>query len=155
MSKFVTHLMVCDDTTLVTLTNMPNDIAAIAQVFQEVAKAGINVDMICQTPPYKDVQDLSFSIGDEDLPKALSVTAALQKQFPHVKTDVNAGNTKLSFFGEAMREQPGVAADIFSVLAQNGIAVKLITTSERHVSVLIDAQDVDPAMTAAKEAFGL
>lgn len=154
MANGVSDVMVVDDVVLITLTSLPRDIQTTARVFDAVAKAGVNVDMICQTPPYRDVQDLSFTVGEAEMSRVLTVVSDIQKNAPGVSTDVNAGNTKLAFCGE-MRDLPGVASGIFQLLAERGVGVRLITTSERTVSVLVDAQDVDKALDAAKEQFNI
>ncbi|OQB15554.1 MAG: Aspartokinase [Firmicutes bacterium ADurb.Bin193] len=138
---------------LVTLTNIPNTAAVLADIFGEIGAAKINVDMICQTVPYKDKINLSFTINESDLQKTLEVVGGLKERYKGIVTEVSAGNCKFMIYSELLKTQWGVAARLFSALAQNGLEIKLITTSDTEISVLLDSVSFDKATAVLKKEF--
>lgn len=150
LNTVITKVYTSSEITLVTLREISSDINVLSQVFTSIAQAGINIDMINQTPPLQDTISISFTIADEDLPKVLIVIGKYQKQFPGLRTDINSGNCKVLLYGEKMVETPGVGAWAFNCLAQKNIQVKLITTSDVDISLLIDGGDESLAI----ESFG-
>ena len=140
---------------LVTVDKLPNNINIISGIFNSIAEQKINIDMISQTPPYKGSISVSFSLPSEDLVKALGALNRFKKEVPGLTIEVDAGNTKLSIYGEEMKNLSGVAARLFTVLAANGIEIKLVTTSEVDISYLIYEKDVDKAIESIKEEFNI
>lgn len=155
LDSIVTNYSVVNDVALITLDKIPNDIKIIAEIFNAVAKENINIDMISQTPPYSGVVNISFSIPSKDLSKAISTLGRFKKDIPQLRLDIDANNTKISVFGEGMRNIPGVAANLFTLLAGNGIDIKLVTTSEVDISYLISAKDEDNAIESIKKEFNI
>ncbi|MCX7842646.1 MAG: ACT domain-containing protein [Clostridia bacterium] len=153
--KPVTNISVSYNVALVTVDNLPNSINIISEIFNSIARQKINIDMISQTPPYKGSISLSFSIPSEDLVKAIAALNGFKKDVPNLHIDVDADNTKISIYGEEMKNLHGVAARLFTVLAANGIEMKLVTTSEVDISCLIYEKDVDRAIQAIKKEYGL
>lgn len=153
--KIITNLWIADDVSLVTIENMPNSIESIALVFDKMSEHGVNLDMISLVSSLAHTTGMSFTMSDEECAKALSVINGLQQDMPGIKVFVNAGNTKLSVYGEQMRNTPGACAQVFSVLAGHGIEVKMITTSEVDISVLIATEYADAAVAAVADRFGL
>lgn len=133
----ITTITVTEDVTLVTLRSSPADIRFISHVFLEIAKKGVNVDMISQTTPVGSITSLSFTVSDEQIGEILEVCALLRRETPQIKTDIHSGNCKISFSGEVMRTKPGVAAHVFDALAEIGTDIRMITTSEVDISILI------------------
>jgi aspartokinase len=86
---------------------------------------------------------------------ALSALNEFKKTAKDLRVEVDADNTKLQVYGEGMRNLPGVAARLFTVLAGEGIEIKLVTTSEIDISYLIYEKDVDKAISAIKKEYGL
>ena len=140
---------------LVTVDNLPIDMALISEIFNSIAREKINIDMISQAPPYRGTINLSFSIPSEDLVKAISALNKFKSTAPALNIEVDADNTKIVVFGEHMKNLPGVAARLFTILAANGIEVKLVTTSEVEISYLISEKDVDRAISAIKKEYEL
>lgn len=140
---------------LITVDKLPNKIDLISEIFSAIAAQHINIDMISQAPPYRGTINLSFSLPSEDLVKAISTLNRFKKQVPDLRIEIDASNTKISVYGEPMKNLPGVAAKLFTVLAQNGIEIKLVTTSEVDISYLIYDKDVDRAIEAIKAEFTL
>ncbi|MGI6778664.1 MAG: ACT domain-containing protein [Acetivibrionales bacterium] len=153
--KAVTNITTTYNVALVTVDNLPNNMGLISQIFNTIAEQNINVDMISQAPPYRGTINLSFSLPSQDLVKAISSLNKFKKQVPELLVEVDADNTKLSVYGEGMKNLPGVAAKLFTLLANNGIEVKLVTTSEVDISYLIYDKDVDRAIDAIKTKFDI
>jgi len=151
----VTSITVTYNVALITVDNLPNDIKLISDIFNAIAAQNINVDMISQAPPYRGSINLSFSIPSEDLVKAIAALNTFKKKVPDLRVEVDADNTKLSVFGENMKNLPGVAARLFTILANDGVEVKLVTTSEVDISYLIYEKDVDKAIESIKKEYGL
>ena len=153
--KQVTDLWISDDVTMVTVNNMPNGLLSVSRVFDALAKAGVNIDMISYVPTRGNTTSVSFSIDSCDFAKTMETLAGFQSKLGEDATQVNTGNMKLTLHGEAMREEVGVAASAFAALAAEGIDVKLITTSETEIALLIDECDSDRAVEVLNQKFSL
>lgn len=126
-----------EDVALVSLSGCPAEIGFFADVLTKVADQGVDVDMITQTPPSGGHVGLCFTLADADIPSLLKVTASLSSAYPGVKTSINGNNCKVSVSDEEMVGRPGYAADLLSRAAAANVEVRLITTSESDVSLLI------------------
>jgi len=151
----VTKINVTYNVALVTIDKLPNDTRLISDIFSALAQKNINIDMISHAPPYRGSISISFSILSEDLVSALSVVNTFKQSVKDLRVEVDAGNTKLQVYGEGMRNLPGVAARLFTILADEGIEIKLVTTSEVDISYLIYEKDVDKAVDAVAKEFDL
>lgn len=151
----ITTITVTEDVALVTLRSSPADIRFISHVFLEISKKGVNVDMISQTTPIGNQVSLSFTVSDEQIGTILEVCALLHTENPEIKTDISSGNCKLSFSGEAMRTKPGVAANVFDALAEMGIDLRMITTSEVDISILIPKSEYENVRGHLETAFSV
>ncbi len=151
----ITKITACEDVALITLRNTPADMKFIADVFKTIAGKGINVDMISQTAPLGGRINLSFSVCGEDLGGILELFAVLRNDNPELKSDISSGNCKISISGDAMRDMPGVAAGTFDIIAGLGVDVRLVTTSEIDISILISKADFDSVYDKLKKAFNL
>lgn len=138
MSAIVT---VSENITLVTLHNIPADITFITDVFDKIAKKGVDVDMISLAPVQSSKTSLSFTIADDDLGKILTYTSKLGES--DIKPIVSSGNCKISIDDAGMEHCPGVAANIFGRAAAAQADIRLITTSEAQVSILVAKSDLD------------
>jgi aspartate kinase len=154
-NKPVTDLSVTYNVALVTVDNLPNDMKLISDIFNAIAAQKINVDLINQAPPYRNCINISFSIPSEDVAKAIGTLNSFKRTVPELRIEVDADNTKLSVYGQGMKNLPGVAAKLFTVLAENGIEIKFITTSEVDISYLIYEKDVDKAIESIKQEFNV
>ena len=139
-----------EDVALVSLSGCPSEIGFFAEILQKVAEKGVDVDMITQTPPRGGQVDLCFTLADEDVPKLLTVTASLAAKYPSVKPSVNGNNCKVSVWDEEMVGKPGYAADLFARAAAAGVDVRLISTSENDVSLLIVNDGLMPLLEALR-----
>lgn len=150
MIKTITSISYLEDVALVTINNIPNSTKNIAFILNEIASRGVTVDMICQTAPYKEKINLSFTVPQDSLSEVIAATTAFRSVSSEISTDLNGNNTKIILIGEGMRNTSGVAAELFDLLAEHNIPVKLITTGETEISCLLDIKDVDRAKELLK-----
>lgn len=146
-------LTVNEDVTLISLSDSPADIKLISKIFEMISQAGIDVDMISQTPPNGAHSSLSFTVGDDDFGRILEIAAALRQLNPELKLNVSSGNCKISLFGESMRGKPGVAAKVFAAASSANTDIRMITTSETDISLLVVKADLENTVAAIKNVF--
>jgi aspartate kinase len=140
----------------VTLVQVPDRPGVAALVFKAIADANINVDMIVQNISHNmgsPATDISFTMDKADLLKAHKTIEALKEKIGFRQAIANEKISKLSIVGVGMRSHPGVAAKMFETLAQAGINIDMISTSEIKVSVTIDLAKGEEAMRVVHEAF--
>lgn len=140
----------------ITLFGVPDQPGRAARIFRSLSDATINVDMIVQNVSHAGgapATDLSFTVDKPDLLKASNVINGLKPEigFKEAATDENIG--KLSIVGVGMRSHSGVAAKMFDVLAQEGVNIGMISTSEIKISVVIELAKGEQAMRALHQAF--
>ncbi len=127
-----------------------------AAIFGPLAEADISVDMIVQNvSPDGASTDLTFTLPRKDLRKAIEVLGKIQEQIGFAEVTHSADVAKVSIVGIGMRSHAGVAARMFKSLADKGINIQAITTSEIKVSVLIDEAYTELAVRALHTAYGL
>ncbi len=151
--KLVDNIFVTEDVTLFSLCDAPADIEHMAEVFKMIADAGIDVDMISQFPSSGSGSGFSFTVNDKDFVPVLSIASELRTRSPKTKISVSSGNCKITVSGEEMRGTPGVSARIFKAAASVNADVRMITTSEIEISLLVVKSDVDNVIDAIKEEF--
>jgi aspartate kinase len=141
----------------VTIGGVPDKTGAAAVIFTALAEAGVNLDMIVQnvSEAATGLTDISFTLAGADCAAALSVVEGLKDRIGYlgVRHDDRIG--KLSVVGSGMRSHPGISATLFSALAETGINIDMISTSEIRISVLVHIHDLEAAVLAAHSAFGL
>lgn len=139
----------------ITVTDVPDRPGVAAEIFGALADARISVDVIVQTATENDTNDISFTVGKADLPRALEIVKGAMKKVGGgvVASDESIG--KVSIVGVAMAQHSGVAATMFRALAAEKINIQMITTSEIRISVIIDKARVADAARALHTAFGL
>lgn len=142
-----------DGVVSITLTNIPNTPKDLAHIFSEIGEASLNIDMICQTAPYKDKINLSFTIDQKDLSATLKVVGNLKDTYEDLVTEVSAGKCKIMIYSELLKTQWGVAARLFKVMEENNLQVKLITTSDMEISILLDERYHNLAKYALEKEF--
>ena len=127
-----------------------------AEIFGNLADNGINVDMIVQNISADGMHtDLTFTVQETDLSSAKLVIESLSNTIKYAKLEKSKDIAKLSIIGVGMRSHAGVAAQMFSVLAENGINIQAITTSEIKISVLIESHKKKVALNSLHSAYGL
>jgi aspartate kinase len=141
----------------ITVVGVPDKVGAAAGIFGIVAEAGINIDMIVQNVSAVATgrTDISFTLPGADGEKTLETLRAAQEKvgFQDLLYDDRIG--KVSLIGAGMRSHPGVSAKFFAALAEAGVNIQMITTSEIRISVVVSQSDVDVAVNATHRAFGL
>jgi aspartate kinase len=141
----------------VTVIGVPDKPGVAAAIFQAVADAEINIDMIVQniSAAATGLTDISFTLPKAD---GASAIAALERLRPHVGFDQLLYDDtigKVSLIGAGMRTHPGVSAKFFGALAAAGVNIELISTSEIRISVLCRDTDLETAVRALHDAFEL
>lgn len=140
----------------VTVVGVPDRVGAAAEVFTTVAAAGINIDMIVQNVSVGGgTTAISFTLPAADVPKATDALRAAQGTIGFRDLVYNDKIGKVSVIGVGMRSHPGVSATAFRALAEAGINIEMISTSEIRISVLVDVEDLDKAVRAVHTAFGM
>lgn len=147
MIKTVTEVAYLSDVAMVTINNIPNTTENLARILGEISDRHVTVDMISRTAPYKDTFTLSFTVPQENLADVIGATALFKTLGSDISTDVNGNNTKVILSGDGMRNTYGVAAELFRLLADHDIPIKLITTAETEISCLVDIKDVERVKT--------
>ncbi len=139
---------------LVTFLNLPDTPGVAAEVFEEVGRAGPNVDMIVQSVPRTGRAEISFTVPASDRQRALSAVKHIAQTRGGETTDVPEV-AKLSITGVGIRSHAGVADKLFAPLAEAGINIDLISTSEVRVNVLVAAEHGERSLRLLRDAFGL
>ena len=141
----------------ITVVGVPDKVGAAAGIFGIVAEAGVNIDMIVQNVSAIATgrTDISFTLPGAEGQKTLETLRAAQEKigFQDLLYDDRIG--KVSLIGAGMRSHPGVSAKFFGALAEAGVNIQMITTSEIRISVVVGQNDVDVAVNATHRAFGL
>src|SRR6202035_727497 len=141
----------------ITVVGVPDRVGTAARIFGIIAEAGINIDMIVQNVSAIATgrTDISFTLPGADGQRALEELRAAQEAlgFQELLYDDRIG--KVSVIGAGMRSHPGVSAKFFGALAEAGVNIQMITTSEIRISVVVSQGDVDNAVNATHRAFDL
>lgn len=140
----------------VTLTRVADRPGAVAAIFGPLAAASINVDMIIQNVAKdKGETDVTFTVPGADLARTLALIEGQQDAIGYTRLLSDDKVAKISVVGVGMRSHAGVAATMFKTLAERGINIQAISTSEIKVSVLIDADETELAVRVLHTAYGL
>ena len=139
---------------LVTFMNLPDTPGVAAAVFEEVGRAGLNVDMIVQSFPRNGRAEISFTVPASDRQRALAAAKNIAQTRGAETTDVPEV-AKLSITGVGIRSHAGVADKLFAPLADAGINIDLISTSEVRVNVLVAAEHGERSLSILRTAFEL
>jgi aspartate kinase len=141
----------------ITVVGVPDKVGEAASIFKTLADAEINIDMIVQNVSAAATgrTDISFTLPTTDAQTALSSLKKIQSQigFESLLFDDQIG--KVSLIGAGMRSHPGVTATFFAALADAGVNIEMISTSEIRISVVVEQDGVDTAVQAAHRAFSL
>jgi aspartate kinase len=143
------------DDAKVTLRRVPDRPGVAAKVFGAMAKANVNVDMIVQNIGADSTTDMTFTVGKADLARAQDVLGKAQAELGFEALIADPDVAKISVVGIGMRSHAGVANTMFGALAEKGINIQVISTSEIKVSVLVAADYTELAVRALHTAYGL
>jgi aspartate kinase len=141
----------------ITVVGVPDKVGEAARIFRVIAAAAINIDMIVQniSAAATGRTDISFTLPREDGQVAMTSLRRLQDEVGFDSLLYNDRIGKVSVVGAGMRSHPGVSATFFGALAEAGVNIEMISTSEIRISVVVDENDVAVAVDAAHAAFDL
>ncbi|HJF93296.1 MAG TPA: aspartate kinase [Lachnoclostridium phocaeense] len=125
------------------------------RIFNTLAANNINVDIILQSVGREGTKDISFTVAEDELKRALEVLEEHKEALTIQDITYNAKVAKISVVGAGMMSNPGVAAKMFESLYNSRININMISTSEIRITVLIDEKDIEEAMNAVHEGFAL
>ena len=143
------------DEAKVTLVKVPDRPGVAASIFGPLAEAGANVDMIVQNIGADGMTDMTFSLATDQISPARMALEEARTDIGYQDMIVDDEVAKVSIVGVGMRSHAGVAQKMFSALAADGVNIKVITTSEIKVSVLIDRRYMELAVQSLHKAFDL
>ncbi|AIM15825.1 aspartate kinase [Neobacillus sp.] len=144
-----------DEITKVTVLGLRNNLTSLSTIFTTLAQHHINVDIIIQSTTEDGTTNLSFSIHTNDWMETLNVLENNKDYLGYEQLDAENKLAKVSIVGSGMISNPGVAAKMFEVLAEQGIPVKMVSTSEIKVSAVVEDKNMLNAVQALHEAFEL
>ena len=124
-------------------------------MFGPLADAHINVDMIVQNVAEDGTTDMTFTLGRTELPQAIAALEDVKGGIGYTEIATDTDVAKISVVGVGMRSHAGVAGTMFKTLAERGINIQVISTSEIKVSILIAAEYTELAVRALHTAYGL
>jgi len=139
----------------VTVSGVPDKPGIAARLFRLLADRDVNVDMIVQNVSDHGVTDISFTLPTEDLAAGEETTADWAKEVGATAVSTDADIARVSLVGAGMKSNPGVAAQTFETLADNGINIEMISTSAIRISCIVRQGEVERAVQALHAAFGL
>jgi aspartate kinase len=154
--QVVTGIAFSKDEAQISVRQVQDKPGVAAAIFGPLAEANINVDMIVQNiSPDGQTTDLTFTVPSADFEKAKDTITKAKAQIGYGRLDSATDVTKVSVIGIGMRSHAGIAAQAFKALAERGINIRAITTSEIKFSVLIDAAFTELAIRTLHSLYGL
>ena len=154
--RIVSGVAYSRDEAKVSLFGLPDHPGVSSTIFGALADANVNVDMIVQSHARTaDTANMEFTVGKRDAGRAVEIVRGLKGQVGFEDVQVNEDVAKVSVIGVGMRSHAGVAKTMFGALAEKGVNIQVISTSEIKISVLIDAAYTELAVRALHAAYGL
>jgi aspartate kinase len=139
----------------VTVCGLASGLTTLSTIFTTLAKQNINVDIIIQSVTSTSQTSISFSVKTEDLKRTVEVLEEYKDALDYEQIETENRLAKVSIVGSGMISNPGVAAEMFAVLAEKNIQVKMVSTSEIKVSTVVSEGDMVKAVEALHDAFEL
>ena len=139
----------------VTLLGVPDRPGVSALLFESLAKANVNVDMIVQNTSINGTTDISFTMPSSDVAVAVPIVEKVGAEVGATGVTQDSNIVKLSLVGAGMKSSPGIAAKIFRVLADNDVNIEMISTSTIRISVVVEQSKLQSAVRALHTAFEL
>lgn len=144
-----------DEITKVSVLGLANSLTSLSTIFTTLAENHLNVDIIVQSTTEAETANLAFSIKTQDLMETLNVLENNKGVLNYEQLDAENQLAKVSIVGSGMISNPGVAAKMFEVLAENQIQIKMVSTSEIKVSAVVEEKHMLKAVEVLHQAFGL
>lgn len=154
-AKDITGLAVYDDEMMVSIKDVPYRSDVAAQLFADLAEAGINVDMISQTKPVNDKMHISFSLSTEDRDLLDRVLPEFQAKYEGTEVNICDDTVKLSVVGSGMKLHSGVASRFFALLCEQQFPILMVTTSDIRISCMIPKEAKERVVMAVADGFEL
>jgi aspartate kinase len=141
----------------ITIVGVPDRTGVAARIFQSIADADINIDMIVQnvSAAATGLTDISFTLPRNEGVDATAILQKLQGEVGYASIQYDDQIGKLSLIGAGMRSHPGITATFFGAMSEAGINIEMISTSEIRISIICRQADVERGAKAAHAAFGL
>ncbi|WP_342478511.1 aspartate kinase [Paenibacillus sp. FSL H7-0350] len=139
----------------ISILGVPDVPGVLAQVFGKLADEGVDVDIIVQSGVQKGEADFSFTVALGDLEKAKEVIQGLHSVLPYREVTSEDSLVKVSIVGAGMVSHPGVAAKMFEVISNEGVSIKMVSTSEIKVSCVIESGNLQQIIQALHTAYNL
>ena len=154
--RIVSGVAFSRDEAKISLFGLPDHPGVSSEIFGRLADANVNVDMIVQSHArHEGAANMEFTVGKRDAARAVEIVRAAQGVIGFDDVAVNEDVAKVSVIGVGMRSHAGVAKTMFGALAEKGVNIQVISTSEIKISVLIDAAYTELAVRALHAAYGL
>jgi aspartate kinase len=154
--RIVSGVAYSRDEAKVSLFGLPDHPGVSSEIFGALADANVNVDMIVQSHSRRaDTANMEFTVGKRDAARAMEIVRQVQSKIGFEDATVDEEVAKVSVIGVGMRSHAGVAKTMFGALAEKGVNIQVISTSEIKISVLIDAAYTELAVRALHAAYGL
>jgi aspartate kinase len=154
--RIVSGVAFSRDEAKISLFGLPDHPGISREIFGRLADANVNVDMIVQSHARSEgAANMEFTVGKRDAARAVEIVRAAQEAIGFVEVAVDEDVAKVSVIGVGMRSHAGVAKTMFGALAEKGVNIQVISTSEIKISVLIDAAYTELAVRALHAAYGL
>ena len=154
--RIVSGVAYSRDEAKISLFGLPDHPGVSSIIFGALADANVNVDMIVQSHArIADTANMEFTVGKRDASRAVEIVRGLKDKVGFEDVKVNEDVAKVSVIGVGMRSHAGVAKTMFGALAEKGVNIQVISTSEIKISVLIDAAYTELAVRALHAAYGL
>ena len=154
--RIVSGVAYSRDEAKISLLGLPDHPGVSSVIFSALADANVNVDMIVQSKARTaDTANMEFTVGKRDAQRAVEIVRSVQSSVGFEDVAVNDDVAKVSVIGVGMRSHTGVAKLMFQALAEKGVNIQVISTSEIKISVLIDAAYTELAVRALHAAYGL
>ena len=135
------------------IVGVPPSSKPLTNMFRTLAKQNVNVDVIVQSILREEEVDVSFTVSEADLDRALALLEALQESLGYREIVHEKGLCKVSIVGAGMISNPGVAAQMFEALEAAGARVKMVSTSEIKVSCVIESSYLEAAINSVHASF--
>lgn len=154
--KSITGLSATDNVLLITINNIPYGENNTANIFTKLAEENVNIDMISQSSPLENnTVRISFTTSKDDAKAIEKVMDDLKESIDGINYQTKEDLVKVSVIGNGMRDQSGVAANVFKLFSDNNIEFLQVTTSEISISYIIDSIDKDKTVNVLAKALGL
>ena len=155
VNKPVTGATISDEEVMISILKVQDTPGVAGKIFSKLAEAAINVDMIVQSTQEDHINNITFTVHQDDLKAATLVGQDISREIIAKGITFDDNVAKVSVVGVGMISKPGIAARMFRVLGDEGINIKLIATSEIKISCVVDRKDARRALKALHQEFEL